>query len=109
MPYLSSATKKHKTLVRCAVAKYRYNFYGVQGDNAWHWPSPYDLYNGRLIPKLFFDSDYVWREGPQGGVKLVRQNGWTMDKYKPCVYITQNEEEMKEFAWIKLRAKTVTE
>ena len=49
---------------------------------------------------LVSHSERVWQQGPRGGVKLIK------DRYLGDYgYITQNEEKMKEFAWIKLSAK----
>ena len=46
-------------------------------------------------------SDKVWREGPRGGVKIVKDRNGTR-RYK---YITHDPKAMEEFAWIKLSAK----
>jgi len=47
-------------------------------------------------------SHRVWRQGPRGGVKIVRDRGY--DLY-PITYITTNPKWMKKFAWVKLKAK----
>jgi hypothetical protein len=49
-------------------------------------------------------SERVWKQGPRGGVKIVKAP-WS-DLW-PTGYITTNEKYMKEFAWIKLRAKSL--
>ena len=45
-------------------------------------------------------SDKVWREGPRGGVKIVK-NRTSSHRYE---YVTNDPTEMKEFMWIKLSA-----
>jgi hypothetical protein len=47
-------------------------------------------------------SDRVWRQGPRGGVKIIRDRGY--DLY-PTTYITNNPKWMQKFAWVKLKAK----
>ena len=49
-------------------------------------------------------SHRVWRQGPRGGVKIVKEHGW--DLY-PCSYITTNPKWMKKFAWVKLKARPI--
>jgi len=46
-------------------------------------------------------SDYVWRQGPMGGVKIVKDRGC---RY-PVGYITNSKKYMEQFMWIKLQAK----
>ncbi len=48
-------------------------------------------------------SDRVWKQGPQGGVKIIKSRDWPY----PTNYITTNDEWMRKFAWIKLKAKAV--
>jgi len=53
--------------------------------------------------RLSYNSDRVWCQGPRGGVQIVKDrinypggmNG----------YVTHNEKLIKEFMWIKLKAK----
>lgn len=47
-------------------------------------------------------SNKVWRQGPQGGVKIIKNRN--VDGYG---YVTTNEKQMKEFVWIKLQARAV--
>lgn len=64
--------------------------------------------NARWFPvlnRLTTVSDRVWKQGPKGGVKFVKHR-WH-DGAWPMGYITQNEKYMKEFAWVKLRAKVI--
>ena len=105
MPCLSFQTKKHKTSVKCAVANI-YNYYGVKGDYAWHLASSvkYGKY-GYTRPLLFHESDTVWMVGPFGGVQIISHDPFgEVLNFKPLKYITNNEKEMKEFMWVKLRA-----
>ena len=46
-------------------------------------------------------SDKVWRQGPKGGVKIVK------DRNAPASsqYVTKDEKIMKEFMWVKLQAQ----
>jgi len=47
-------------------------------------------------------SNRIWRQGPRGGVKIVKSRG--LSGYR---YVTNNEEMMKKFIWVKLKAKTL--
>ena len=47
-------------------------------------------------------SDRIWRQGPKGGVKIVKGRG----KYG-YAYVTKDEEMMKKFMWLKLSAQTL--
>ena len=49
-------------------------------------------------------SDRVWRQGPKGGVKIIKDRGAV---YHPAGYVTTNEKLMKEFMWVKLSAGSV--
>jgi hypothetical protein len=55
-----------------------------------------------LILGYFQISHRVWRQGPRGGVKIIRDRGY--DLY-PITYITTNPKWMKKFAWVKLKAR----
>ena len=46
-------------------------------------------------------SDRVWKQGPKGGVKIIKDRDWQA----PVGYITTDEAWMKKFAWVKLKAK----
>jgi len=46
-------------------------------------------------------SHKVWKQGPRGGVKIIKDRMGT-DFYG---YVTKNEEAMKEFMWVKLQAQ----
>lgn len=43
-------------------------------------------------------SKRVWIQGPKGGVRLK-------DEYNIFRYVTKDEELMKEFMWVKLKAQ----
>ena len=47
-------------------------------------------------------SNKVWRQGPQGGVKIIKNRDTGSRGY-----VTTNEDQMKEFVWIKLQAQAV--
>ena len=89
------------------MSRIRYHYYGVKGEEAWHFPS--NCRPGMMnwfIPKLFEGSDIVWCQGLKGGVRIVytdwAKNAFEFRKYG---YITTDAEAMKEFAWAKLRAR----
>ena len=47
-------------------------------------------------------SHKVWRQGPKGGVKIVKdKENWAHN----IGYVTNNEKIMKEFMWVKLQAQ----
>ena len=52
--------------------------------------------------RLIGDSIKVWRQGPKGGVKIFKDRTGTHKLHR---YVTNNEEQMKEFFWIKLQAQ----
>lgn len=45
-------------------------------------------------------SHVVWKQGPRGGVKIIKDRIGT--NYG---YVSKNEELMKEFMWVKLKAQ----
>lgn len=52
--------------------------------------------------RLITLSDKVWRQGPKGGVKILKdRTTWAIPQY-----VTTNEKLMKEFMWVKLQAQT---
>ena len=55
------------------------------------------------LNRLTTVSDKVWKQGPKGGVKIIKSRSCLF----PMGYITTNEKYMREFAWVKLRAKQV--
>lgn len=46
-------------------------------------------------------SNYVWRQGSKGGVKIIKDRHASY----PYGYITNSEKHMKKFMWIKLQAR----
>lgn len=47
-------------------------------------------------------SDKIWRQGPKGGVKIVKNRS----AYCTSQYVTTDEKIMKEFMWVKLQAQS---
>lgn len=81
----------------------KYNYYGFKGDHAWHLVSASSPLATRWFqPRLFEQSELVYCQGPRGGVRIVHTH--IAGQYG---YIRQNSKAMKEFAWIKLKARTV--
>ena len=62
--------------------------------------------------RLQWFSHRVWRQGPNGGVKIIKNKNylhWSRSANKERMgYVTNNDQLMKEFAWIKLKAKHIT-
>lgn len=56
------------------------------------------------LNRLVTASERVWKQGPKGGVKIMKQPYWSSNYYGG-LYQTHNPQAMKEFAWVKLRAK----
>jgi len=82
------------------------DYYGVKGDYAWHMRTQHTELSLRMAPRLFRESDVVYCQGPRGGVRLVHVNYWYA--MEPAGgYITKNSEAMKQFAWVKLRARNL--
>ena len=90
-----------------------YNYYGIKDDYVWHLKSDHSLTLTSWFnpPRLFSDSDLVWCEGPQGGIRLMYQSFWRQisvaHEDRKIGYITKDAKAMQEFAWIKLKAKTL--
>jgi hypothetical protein len=85
----------------------KYHYYGVQGDYTWHLRSTHAPKVERWFqPQLFTNSDLIWCQGPKGGVRLVHFN-WMRNpsEFRKYGYITTHPESIKEFMWVKLRAK----
>lgn len=57
-----------------------------------------------VLNRLITMSDRVWKQGPKGGVKIVKSRTYEL---LPLGYVTTNEKYMKQFAWVKLRAKSI--
>lgn len=81
------------------------NYYGVKGNYVWHMKTQYTRLSKHLAPRLFRESDVVYCQGPRGGVRVVHVQDWLSQH--PYGYIRQDSEAMKEFAWVKLRARNL--
>lgn len=60
---------------------------------------------GAWVPNVYTliqNSSKVWRQGPRGGVKIIKNRN--IDNRG---YVTTNEDQMKEFVWVKLQAQAV--
>jgi hypothetical protein len=89
----------------------QYHYYGVKGDQTWHFASTSSpKHFGYWQPALIEQSDLVWCQGPQGGVRFVYQNWGTAGdfKFRKHGYITTDPAAMQEFMWIKLRATDIS-
>jgi len=51
---------------------------------------------------LYHCSDRTWVQGPRGGVRMSKRHENPSGRY-----LTKNEQNMKEFMWIKLKAKQI--
>jgi hypothetical protein len=85
-------------------------YYGVRGDFAWQldWHNSWLLVtttNSQHMPRLMRESDQVWYQGPRGGVKLVKHAYW--DHW--ATYLRRDSEKMKQFLWVKLRARKLNQ
>lgn len=103
-PFL--ATSKLWKSLGCAVVEYNYNYYcEVTYDRADIKPGVYTFSsqkNSRLgYNRLITLSDKVWRQGPKGGVKIIKDR----TKYASSQYVTSDEKTMKKFMWVKLQAQ----
>ena len=83
-------------------------YYGVRGDFAWklnwyNWRLPHKYTNSQHMPRLMRESNQVWYQGPRGGVQLVK---WDYCDYQ-ATYLRQDSEKMKQFLWVKLRARAL--
>ena len=83
-------------------------YYGVKGDFAWklncdNWRLPHKYTNSQHMPRLMRESNQVWYQGPRGGVQLVK---WDYCDYQ-ATYLRQDSEKMKQFLWVKLRARAL--
>jgi hypothetical protein len=79
--------------VKHRIPEYPQGVYRVVAGKLDWFPSVY-----RLVDV----SDRVWRQGPRGGVKVIKSRDWQL---YITSYITNNEKYMQEFSWIKLQAK----
>ena len=66
---------------------------------------PYHREYHTKISRCVSYSNKVWVQGPRGGVKIIKDR---TDPYAEYGYVTKNEEIMKEFMWVKLKAQSLT-
>jgi len=85
--------KGHRGNVRDGV-------YSCQADCQADFINNHDL----RVLRYYQISHRVWRQGPRGGVKIVKN--YDYDLYY-TTYITTNSKWMQEFAWAKLKAKPI--
>ena len=55
--------------------------------------------------RLIQHSERVWRQGPRGGIKIIKDRA-SIGRW-PVGYVSSSEEHAKEFMWVKLKAKEV--
>ena len=85
-----------------------YTYYGVRGDSAWKldWHNSWLLVkntNSQHLPRLMRESGQVWCQGPRGGVQLIKGDYWIYW----TTYVRRDSEKMKQFVWVKLRARAL--
>ena len=83
--------------VKDRIREYPQGVYKVVADND---------FSGQWFPtanRLITVSDRVWKQGPKGGVKIIKDRSWPY----PMGYITTKDEWMRKFAWVKLSAKSL--
>jgi hypothetical protein len=89
------------------VADYSY-YCEVTYDRADIKPGIYSFVAGKHHPsgkgRLVTLSDRIWRQGPKGGVKIIKER----TKYASSQYVTTDEKLMKKFMWVKLQAQPYT-
>ena len=105
MQSLSLAMTRLKKWLGCAVANSTFYFEVVAYDT-WEFPIgvhtiPDKISYATKISRCFSFSDSVWLQGPYGGIRLLKQHG----KLRKNLYITKNNNLLKEFMWAKLRAQ----
>lgn len=98
--------KRLATFLPCAVADTdkNYAYYCEVADNqVWlGYGSPADT---RGLGLLFSVSRRIWRQGPRGGVKIIKdrqKHNW--GQIHPTQYVTRDQDLMKEFLMVKIRA-----
>ena len=83
-----------------------YNYYcEVEYDRADIKPGVYSFkaINGNTLGynRLITLSNKIWRQGPRGGVKVVKSR----NEFAGTQYVTRDEKLMKKFMWVKLQAQ----
>ena len=87
-----------------------YTYYGTKGNTAWQlsWHNsllPHKSTNSQHLPRLLRESNQVWYQGPRGGVQLIKGEYW--DYW--ATYVRRDSEKMKQFLWVKLRARELNQ
>lgn len=89
----------------------RHTYYWINQDGTVNSVKSNNNYGAKCWwrPDLFVTAKKVWRQGPKGGVQLIktpwlpdREEGWNY-----LGYITNNPEAMREFSWAILSAVPV--
>lgn len=89
------------TTYYCEIAdNYTYEF--SKGVIAIPWRREYHT----KIMRCISYSHRVWKQGPRGGVKIIKDKKTNKNLFG---YVTQNDEAMKEFIWVKLKAQSLTQ
>ena len=110
---LSLVTRKHMIFQGCAVAKsnhctYYFEIAREYTDGIDTWKK--GVYSAEGYMGGYYGwqcrtshvSNRIWRQGPKGGVKIVKGRG-----RHGYGYVTKNEEMMKKFIWVKLSAQPI--
>lgn len=80
----------------------------LQGKYTYEFPEgvvaiPYRREYLTKITRCISYSDRVWKQGPRGGVKIIKDRlSYPAGVYG---YVTKNDELMKKFMWVKLQAQ----
>jgi hypothetical protein len=86
-------------------------YYGIAGDVV--WKLRWQHVSGSLErnwyhqPRLIRESEQVWCQGPRGGVKLVKDSSQPLPWTVWAPYLRRDSEKMKQFVWVKLRARAL--
>jgi hypothetical protein len=66
--------------------------------------------NRTKITRCISYSDKVWAQGPQGGVRIIKDRTSTglLGYTSKNDYVTRNDKSMKRFMWVKLKAQVLT-
>lgn len=99
--------KRLATFLPCAVADTdkNYAYYCEVADNRDVWVGYGSPADTRGLGYYFTISDRIWRQGPRGGVKIIkdiRKDNW--GQMCGTQYVTRDQDLMKEFLMVKIRA-----
>ena len=98
---------KHRISLGCAVAKQaEFTYYCEVHQDRYHFKEGVYTYTASRNQQFKFleltqFSDRIWRQGPKGGVKIVKSR----NEFHPSQYITKDEKLMEQFMWVKLKAR----